>query len=325
MGLASMLDEDNCRVPDLTRWSSLRMATPSQIQVGLMSGSKRKLKEYDKDIRLMTLAELEHHFGAASSGRIIHTRVCAGLIWQVTRAVRSGDLEGVDGNLRSFYYRYVKPVFARIPGGLSRGKDPYETMLDVFSEMVSEGLLSYGELDLTDDNWHHRRLGTDPAVAVVLFAEKTGFFRWLLRMHERFGLTVVALGGAPSFLSSEYLARDMKQAGFEGRLWLLSVVDHDPSGWALAEAFREQLETLGFEAVQLSHLHGPEHFSDVELEMLSYPLPGRQKTMNSRWLELGGGVLSQARGLECDALEKATLTRLLEERLAELGVVAVED
>jgi hypothetical protein len=287
---------------------------------------KERIVGLDKDIRLMTTDELRRHFGAASSGRIVHTRVIKNIVWQVVGRVRRGELEGVDGNLRSFFYRFVKPVFARLPGALDSGHDPYETMLDVFVELVGEHkLLSYWELDLTDDNWQHRRLG-ERHPEVLVFAEKVGFFRWLLRLHERFSVTVLALGGAPSLLSSEYLVRLLQtEAGLEGGVHLFGVTDHDPSGRALSEAFATQLEGFGLVVETFEHLIGPEHFSAQELEIFAFPVPRRQKTLNRRWLEAGGGIGGKLLGLESDAMPKSRLTALVQERLAKLGVEPVEE
>lgn len=274
------------------------------------------------NIRTMSYDSLKEHFGARSSGRIIGKRLLRALILQVSAAIRRGEEDGVDGNLRSFYYRFVKPVYARIPGGLAGRSDPYEQMLDVFVELVRDRkLISYAELDLVDDNWQHRRLGTT-SPGTVLYAEKAGFFRWLVRQHEQLGVTVMALGGAPSLLSSEYLLAQLRRASWTGPLTLIGIVDWDPSGWALAQAFEDQLGALGAELHAHHQLVSPSLLDPTSLAWTTYPLPARQKTLNRRWLDATGGIDGQLLGLEADAIPKATLAAQLPDLLPKKPVGA---
>lgn len=275
-----------------------------------------------QSIATMPYDSLKEHFGARSSGRIIGKRLLRALILQVTHARRRGAEPGVDGNLRSFYYRFVKPVYARIPGGLAGRSDPYEQMLDVFVELVRDRkLISYAELDLVDDNWQHRRLGTT-SPGTVLYAEKAGFFRWLVRQHEHFGVTVIALGGAPSLLSSEYLLAQLRRASWTGPLTLIGIVDWDPSGWALAQAFEDQLVALGAKLHAHHQLVSPSLLDPTSLAWTTYPLPARQKTLNRRWLDATGGINGQLLGLESDAIPKATLAAQLPDLLPQNPVGA---
>ena len=117
------------------------------------------VQEMETDVRLLTLQEIEARFGAKSSGRIIVSHVIKSVIWQAQTKIRAGEARGVDGNLRSFFYQWVKPVMAKIPGALEAARDPYDTMLDVFAEMIGDyKLFAYADLDLSDENWEHRRL-----------------------------------------------------------------------------------------------------------------------------------------------------------------------
>jgi len=274
------------------------------------------IRKFDEDIRRFDLAQLKDEFGAASSGRIILAKVIKNLIWQAVGQVRSGQLAGLDGNLRSFFYTHIKPVMARIPGALESSRDPYDTMLDAFVELVEEyGLISYTELDLDDENYHHRKIG-EQFPHLIVFAEKVGFFRFLERLHRDLGVTVAALGGTPSVLSSEYLVRALAEKTELSKPFVVfSITDWDPSGHQIAEAQIRQLHSFGVETIEHEALIHPRHYTADEIELFRFPLPRRQKTKNRNWLEETGGIEGELFGLESDSMPRQRLRELIEEEL----------
>lgn len=276
----------------------------------------------DQDLRRMTFDQLQELFGAESSGRIIVAHAIKSAIWQAVVRIRLGTGEPVDGNLRTFFYKYVKPVVSKIPGALEAARDPYDTMLAAFVEMVADyRLFSYSELDLDDHGWEHRRLG-DRHPEVVLVAEKVGFWRWLKRQHQTWSVSIVALGGAPSLLSSEYLLRDLCQRVdlTSTTLRVFSIVDWDPSGWQIEQAFARQLQQLGAPRFELASLMTPELFAPDDLLVFRYPLSRKQKTKTRKWIQATGGLRGEAFGLESDAADKARLTQQLRRHLEALAL-----
>ena len=274
------------------------------------------IKIFEKDLRRFSLEEISEHFGAVSSGRIILTKVIKNLVWQAVCWIREGRIEGIEGNLRSFFYQWVKPVMARIPGALEQERDPYDTMLDVFVELVEKyRLFEYADLDLVDDNWEHRRVG-ERFPHLFVFSEKTGFFRLLRKLHEEHDVTVVALGGFPSLLSSEYLVRELREATeLERSFVAFSIVDWDPAGYQIARSFLSQLGGLGLAQFQHEPLIRPEHYTQEEVQLFRYPLPTRQRTKNQNWLEETGGIEGELFGLEADSMPRSRLRDLLREKL----------
>ncbi|MBU49051.1 MAG: hypothetical protein CL920_10180 [Deltaproteobacteria bacterium] len=279
---------------------------------------KEGITEFDEDIRRFGLERLKKEFGAASSGRVIIARVIKNLIWQAVRQVRSGQMEGLDGNLRSFFYTHIKPVIARIPGALDGARDPYDTMLGAFVELVEDyRLVSYIELDLDDENYFHRLVGeTHPHL--IVFAEKAGFFRFLKKLHQELGVTVASLGGTPSVLSTEYLVHELsKKVELSKTFVALSITDWDPSGHQIAQAQVRQFGSFGLKEVVHKPMIHPEHYTQDEIEIFRYPLPGRQKTKNQNWLEETGGIGGELLGLESDSLPRKRLRQLIEKALSE--------
>lgn len=278
-----------------------------------------KIVEFETDMRRMGRDELARHFASKTSGRIVLTRLMRSVIWQAHLRITRGSEPPIRGNLRTFWYRFIKPVLARIDDDDEAKKDPYDVMLRVFAELVMEHrLLSYGDFDFTDENWENRRVGEDRPELVV-FAEKTGWVRWLREVHETFSCTTLALGGAPSALSSEYTLNALKAAKLNPEkhaLRLIGLVDFDPSGDIIARSFQEQLANLGWPNTTLETLIEPSHYSADELEIFAFELPRRQKTKTEKWLEKTGGIGGRALGLEAESMPYQRALTLLAAHIA---------
>ena len=111
---------------------------------------------YPKDLRLMNAKELAGHFGSKASGRVVLSRPMRTVVVQGWRQIQSGEEEPVQGNLRTFWYRWAKPLVSKL-GRRQRGKsDPYDAMLAAFGWVIDgQGWASYADFDLTDENWAH--------------------------------------------------------------------------------------------------------------------------------------------------------------------------
>lgn len=275
----------------------------------------------EADFRTLSHEEIAPHFASRSSGRIVLTRLMRSVVWQARERIARGIEPPVRGNLRTFFYRFVKPVLAHIRSAREQArKDPYDVMLRVFAELVLEaGLMSYRDFDFTDENWENRRIGTANA-ATLVFAEKTGWVRWLREVWERFSVTTLALGGAPSALTSEYTIHALRtQAGLdpeEHSLRLIGLVDYDPSGWIIARSFQSQLAELGWPKSTLETLIDPADYSPEVLEMFAYELPKKQPTKTAKWLKETGGIGGKPLGLEAESKTYDGLLESLEVRLA---------
>lgn len=274
--------------------------------------------EFEQDMRRMNRDELAAFFASRRSGRIVLTRLIRSIVWQAHERILRGLEPPIRGNLRTFWYRFVKPVLAHISANDAAKSDPYDVMLRVFAELVAEHrLIRYAEFDFTDENWEVRRIGERQPETIV-FAEKTGWVRWLREVWERFSVTTLALGGAPSLLTSEYTLAALRAAGLEpGRteLRLIGLVDYDPSGHIIAAAFQQQLASLGWPNSTLSTLISPENYSPQQLEMFAFELPRGQPTKTQKWLEETGGIGGRALGLEAESIPYERVLELLERRL----------
>jgi hypothetical protein len=218
------------------------------------------------------------------------------------------------GNIRTFWYLWVKPVLAHIEEDANAKTDPYDVMIRLFAEMVLDlKLFRYSDFDFTDENWENRRIGpTRPEVLV--FAEKSGWIRFLRELHEELGVSILALGGAPSALTSEYTARDVKVA-LKGNqaMKLIRIVDYDPSGDIIANAFKDQLAATGLPSSSLTTVINPRHYSEEEIEIFRFPLPKKEQTKLTQWLKRTGGIDGKAYGLESESMPRERLMELIRE------------
>ena len=272
----------------------------------------------EEDLRGFSLYRLRTHFGSERSGRIVMSRLLKSLIWQAYERLSVDKEKGILGNLRTFWYRNVKPVVTRIPRRQLPKSGAYDLMLKAFSEMVYEHqLFSYADFSFTDENWENRRIGVENP-GVIVFAEKTGWIRTLREIHEEFDVTIMALGGFSSALSSEYTARHVLESLGEKPVHLVGIVDYDYSGRLIALNFRTQLEKMGLPVESLQLLIEPQHFTEEEIEMFSYPLSTKETTKLENWLEITNGIGGTARGLESEAMPLNRLRRLVDETVREI-------
>jgi hypothetical protein len=274
------------------------------------------IRHFDKDLRLMSRDELAEHFAAQSSGRILLVPLIKNTIWQAFEFISTGKAPLIMGNIRTFWYLWVKPVLAHIEDDADAKTDPYDVMIRLFAEMVLDlKLFRYSDFDFTDENWENRRIGpTKPEV--LIFAEKSGWIRFLRELHEEFGVSVLALGGAPSALTSEYTARDIRAVLKGGpSVHLIGIVDYDPSGDIIANAFRDQLAATGLPSSTLTTIIHPKHYTEEEIEIFRFPLPKKEKTKLEEWMKRTGGINGKPYGLESESMPRERLKDLIQEAI----------
>ncbi len=273
---------------------------------------KEGIVALDKDIRGLRRSEIKRHFGSSTSNRIILSKLIKSVIWQVYTRIKDGTETPITGNLRTFWYRFLKPALAKVPKKYLGKSDPYDQMSELFVELVMElKLFSYKDFDFTDENWENRRIGTEQP-EVLVFAEKRGWIRILRRFHDDYGVSVLALGGFPSALTSSYTAYDLgKVLKDDQAVRLIGLVDYDPSGALIASSFRRQLEQSGLKVEEMVTLIEPRHYSPDELELYRYRLPKTQKAKTDAWLEETGGVNGERYGLESESMPILRLQELV--------------
>ncbi len=277
---------------------------------------KLEIRDLDEDLRSLDEARLRELFASKRSGRVKLSPLMRNIIWQAHGQIIEGAEELVEGNLRTFWYSRVKPVLSKLTDDDDLKSDPYYRMLESFRAMaLDHGLVKYADFGFTDEGWEGRRIGTERP-EVLVFTEKMGWIRFLRRVHGDLGVSTLALGGAPSALTSEYTATHMLEAMGEEppEVHLVGIVDWDPAGAIIAAAFQEQLRLTGLTKTRLSTVVRPALYTADEMELYKFPLPntGSEKTKAEQWLAETGGVNGEAFGLEAESLPMARARAVVE-------------
>jgi hypothetical protein len=275
------------------------------------------IRRIDKDLRTLTRSQLAKYFSAETSGRILLTSLIKNIIWQAYELIQSGKEPTIDGNIRTFWYRWVKPVLAHISDDDKSKTDPYDVMVTLLSDMVLDlKLFSYSDFDFSDENWENRRIGASKP-HILVFAEKSGWMRFLRQIHTDFGVSVIALGGMPSALTSEYTSRDISPKLLSPKfVHLIGIVDYDPAGDIIANAFKEQLTSTGLSIASLTTLIHPSYYTKEELSIFRFPLPKKDKTKVNNWLSRTGGIEGKPFGLESESMPSKILYTLIQQRIS---------
>lgn len=272
-----------------------------------------KVRPFVADLRSSPEGLLRKEFAARSSGRVLLKPLIRNVVYQAATWILKGKAPKVEGNLRSLYYQWLKPVLARIPEARTARQDPYEELLNAMETFVVKlRLFRYRDLELVDERWENRFLTDGRNPHLLVFAEKSGFVMFLQEASRQYGVTAVALGGSPSHLSTEYLVEQLrKRIGKIEPLILFGITDYDPSGFDISRTFREQLLHQGLRVLEVHSLITPDAYTQEELGLYRFPVPSTYRTRVERWLKEGGGLEGQAFGLEADSLPKPRLrTRL---------------
>ena len=111
----------------------------------------------------------------------------------------------------------------------------------------------------------------------------------LLDIHAKYDITIMALGGQPSLLSAEYFVDAIRAAGvsLKRSFYLFSLVDYDPSGWIIQQAFLNDLAFYGLSHTRTIELITPDRLTSDEVlgSRFRIPVPESMRTKNKNWLD----------------------------------------
>jgi len=190
--------------------------------------------------------------------------------------------------LRTYWYMYVKPVLARA-GALAEEADQYKQLSEHLAGLVRiYQVMQYKDIGFRDENEANRKVGL--FANVIIFAEKLGHFAYLSELFNQYHVSVIALGGQPSVLNIEYFVDAIKAAKINLRrsFYLFGIVDFDPSGWIIRDAFVNNLRHYGIKNIQTFELVHPDMLkTQAEVIQARYPVKaGPEMTeKNRRWYE----------------------------------------
>jgi len=263
---------------------------------------KMGLRDLDKDIREMSTEEVIHHFSTASGSSVVMTDLILNFLWQQIVLIRAGHDSPADGgNLRTLWYE-IQHVVKKLPN--IGNSDPYKVVSEQLAIMVKSGICSYSEFKFYDDGrWNIGAYNPH----VIFMAEKEAHIgMFLKKMQDLTGVTIIATGGQPSGVTSEYFCTEFKRVlkNFPDspEPVVVALVDYDPFGWVLQKSFMRDLATFGVKVKKpVTFLVVPENFTQEELDDKYKDLVKEQKTplsMLRRWMRITNGINGKPYGME---------------------------
>ncbi|MBA7495214.1 hypothetical protein ES702_05794 [subsurface metagenome] len=262
-------------------------------------------------------------------------RLMRNIIWQTRERIIKGEKPPLNELIRTFWYMYIKSTLTRCDS-LTHETDQYNQLVAQLVYMVKEiKVMEYKDIGFRDDNQAHRKVGAN--ANIILFSEKLGHQAFLSEITEKYQVSILALGGQPSLLNVEYFVDDLKKAevNLQRSFYLFGIVDYDPSGWIIRDAFVNDLNLYKIKNVRTFDLINPDVLTPEEVKLARYRIPESpaMETKNKRWLkevhkrdyknhkyleeetEDGEKILY---GLEAEAVSSKRLTKALEKDMVPL-------
>ncbi len=290
--------------------------------------------------------------GATPAYPINVSRLMRNLVWQMKERVSSGE-KPFHELVRTYWYMYVKSTLARA-GALSAATDQYKQLTENITAMVKDFLLmSYKDIGFRDENEANKRVGVN--ANIIPFSEKLGHFNYLLELNKQYNVSAISLGGQPSVMNVEYFVDDIRKAksaapeladrpklfsfeplaaaakfNLKRSFYLFSIVDFDPSGWIIRDAFMDNLRHYKIKNTKVYDLINPDMLTPDEIMLARYPIRAGadMEAKNKKWLadvearhyknqkylveDLPGGK-KKLYGLEAEAIATARISEKLKE------------
>jgi hypothetical protein len=249
---------------------------------------KAGIRHYDELIHNQPQEWLIKNFSQGADEYPVNVaRLMRNIVWQTRERIAKGEKPPLKELIRTFWYMYIKPTLSRA-GALSQETDQYAQLIDNIVYMVKElRILKYKDIGFRDDNQANRRIGAN--ANIVLFSEKLGHQAFLSDIADKYNISILALGGQPSVLNTEYFVDTLKKAkvNLQRSFYLFSIVDYDPSGWIIRNAFVNNLRFYGITHTRVFDLVNPDMLAPEEVMLARYRIPYAEamQSKNKGWLK----------------------------------------
>ena len=225
---------------------------------------------------------------------------CRNVIWQQRKLIQSGESPPFEKNIRAFYYEYIKVPTARL--GVP-GESAYNALITAFVRLVQDKqMMRYQDIGFADQGKDSRKIGKNHRI--IVFAEKEGWAVFLKKLHAQYDVTTVFLGGQPSQLEAEYFVDDLRshQIDLRQKFYLFPLVDYDPSGHSIQNAFLDDLRLNKLRKFEVFDFVIPDNIDPEIVELKKVRPPEKNmETKNAKWLAKTGGINGELYALEVEA------------------------
>ena len=243
--------------------------------------------------------------GAAPKYPVNVARLMRNLVWQMKERIAAGEKEFHE-LIRTYWYMYIKSTLARADS-LSKDTDQYKKLTENIADMVRVfQLMTYKDIGFRDENEANMKVGVN--ANFIPFSEKLGHFGYLTELQQQHNVSVIALGGQPSVMNVEYFVDDLKKVksgqvladrpmmlrlpapaakiNLRRSFYLYSIVDYDPSGWIIRDAFIKNLNHYKIKNTKVYDLINPDMLTEEQIMLARYPIRAGadMEAKNKKWL-----------------------------------------
>lgn len=249
---------------------------------------KAGIRHFDELIHDQSKEWLIKNFSKGSDEYPVNVaRLMRNIVWQTRERIQRGEKPPLKELLRTFWYMFIKPTLSRA-GALAIKADQYDQLIENIVFMVKEiEVMKYKDIGFRDDNQAHRRIGGN--ANIILFSEKLGHQEFLSDIADKYNVSIIALGGQPSVLNIEYFVDTLKHAkiNLQRSFYLFSIVDYDPSGWIIRDAFMNNLKFYGIPNTRVIDLIHPDMLTPEEIKFSRYLIKDIEsmRIKNKNWLK----------------------------------------
>ena len=296
---------------------------------------KAGIRHYDELIHDQLKEWLIRNFSEGADEYPVNVaRLMRNIVWQTRERIEKGEKPPLKELIRTFWYMYIKPTLSRA-GALAIKADQYAQLIDNIVYMVKDiAVMEYKDIGFRDDNQAHRRVGAN--ANIILFSEKLGHQEFLSDIADKYNVSILALGGQPSVLNVEYFVDTLKEAkiNLQRSFYLFSIVDYDPSGWIIRDAFMDNLKFYGIPNTRVIDLIHPDMLTLEEIKFSRVIIKDIEsmRVKNKNWLKevhkreyKNQQYLEETKkdkkilyGLEAEAISGKRLSQKLEEEMVPL-------
>jgi len=249
---------------------------------------KAGIRHYDELIHDQSKEWLIKNFKQGATDYPVNVaRLMRNIVWQTRERIQKGEKPPLKELLRTFWYMYIKPTLSRADA-LAIKADQYAQLIDNIVYMVKGiQVMRYEDIGFRDENQAHREVGAN--ANIILFSEKLGHQDFLSDIRDKYKVSILALGGQPSVLTSEYFVDIIRKRdiSLQRSFYLFSIVDYDTSGWIIRDAFIDNLRFYGITHTRVVDLIHPDILTPEEIKLARYKIPDTEamKVKNKTWIK----------------------------------------
>lgn len=275
-------------------------------------------------------------------GRLNHTAFLKTLVWQTLGLVLCGEEDPCHGNIRSFWYNYVDPLYSRHklyktirsdepfyrefleelddddkilrgPENQIKKRSTLKLSETTIQDFVMAGIFKYsGPFQFKDSKSGQALVGRGTA-SIILFCEKEGMLNFVKEAYQQHGISIFCSNGNASSLSLEVFADQLKAKGIVN-VSPGGLVDYDPSGFGIYSDFLKKLIAFGFNIRRFTRLTSLQLFTEKSLatkynDLNLETLPKNKRALAKAWFEETGGIHGLPRSIHINKASKARIRK----------------